>query len=421
MALSGLRKIAASQTLLINEQSQLLEKNGATVVRFGFGQSPFPPPENVIAALQHYAYRKDYSPVQGLPELRQAVAAFHQRTDRLEVTEEQVLIGPGSKMLIYAFLACFDKMRVLVPAPAWVSYAPQARMLGHEVLAIPTSFAARWRVTPDALQQVLRRELQDSRPTCLILNYPGNPDGLTYDRKALKELAEVARQHGLWVISDEIYGQLHHQGKHRSIARYYPERTLVTGGLSKWCGAGGWRLGTALLPATKERGIRATMLGVASETYSCAPTPVQMAAITAYSDAALEKDYCQPQREILSLLGKECVHRLTKAGVQLHAPEGGFYLFPDFEPFRKQLAARGIKSSDALCHALLHEAGVALLPGSAFGMVETSLTARLAYVTFDGIAALEAERANPGGAQLTAVIAPVYEGIERITTWLEGM
>src|SRR5689334_3286852 len=122
----NLRKIEKSQTLLLNEQSRSLEQNGKKVYKFGFGQSPFLPPQRVIDALKANAHRKDYSPVQGIPALREAVAEFHRKLDGIDAKAENVLIAPGSKILIYAILAAFTEADLLVCAPAWVSYVPQA-------------------------------------------------------------------------------------------------------------------------------------------------------------------------------------------------------------------------------------------------------------------------------------------------------
>lgn len=215
------------------------------------------------------------------------------------------------------------------------------------------------------------------------------------------------------VISDEIYGMLHHQGAHRSLARYYPEGTLVTGGLSKWCGAGGWRLGVLHVPQTLADNLLPRLLGVASETWSCVAAPIQQAAVEAYRFGPEVEAYVQRERQILSALGRQAAALLNEAGVLTAQPEGGFYLFPDFAPWREALAAAGITTSDQLCGRLLQEAGVALLPGTAFGMPEDELVARLSYVNFDGAAALQADE-----AELAQILQPVLDGLAAITSWL---
>ncbi|HEU5048654.1 MAG TPA: aminotransferase class I/II-fold pyridoxal phosphate-dependent enzyme [Rickettsiales bacterium] len=417
-----LRTVEKSQTLLLNEQSRNLEQGGKKVYKFGFGQSPFLPPQHVIDLLKENAHRKDYSPVQGIPALREAVAEFHRKVDGIDARAENVLIAPGSKILIYAVLAAFTRADLLVCAPAWVSYVPQAHLLGHGVISIPTTFEKRWRLTAEGLEAAVAQKKDKDVPSVLILNYPGNPDGLSYTDAELKAIGEVARKHNVLVISDEIYGVLHHTGGHVSLAKHYPEGTIVTGGLSKWCGAGGWRLGTAVLPVALGGEFKDTMLGIASETYSCATLPVQLAACEAYKASPETMEYVKQQRRILAALGAHCVERLQASGVRVDKPEGAFYLFPDFSAVADKLVSAGITTSQALCESLLADTGVALLPGTAFGMPAKLLAARLAYVDFDGVAVLAAaQKADViDTAFLRKHCAHQLEGIEMLCNWVDA-
>ncbi|MBA4503178.1 pyridoxal phosphate-dependent aminotransferase [Marinobacterium marinum] len=407
-----LRPINHSETLLINERSSRLAVD-RKIHRFGFGQSPFPVPAGVVAALQRHASEKAYLPVQGLAELRAAVADFHRCQDGVDWQPERVLIGPGSKLLIYAVMAAFTRAEVLLVSPSWVSYEPQAHLAGHRVSRLQACAEDDWRLTPAMLERFCRTRANPEWPLLLVLNYPGNPSGTTYSEDQLQALAEVMRRYQVLVISDEIYGVLHHQGAHRSLARYYPEGTLVTGGLSKWCGAGGWRLGVLQLPESLVHNLLPRLLGVASETWSCVAAPVQQAAIEAYRFGPEVAHYVQRERQVLATLGQAAAARLNEAGVTTAAPEGGFYLFPDFAPWRESLARVGIQTSDQLCRRLLEEAGVALLPGSAFGMPDSELVARLSYVDFDGAAALSAE-----AQALPEIFQPVMDGLSALLNWL---
>lgn len=414
--------IEKSQTLLLNEQSRLLESQGRDIYKFGFGQSPFPPPGFVTEALKENAGQHYYSSVQGIPRLREAVAQFHNAAQGLDISPEQVFVGPGSKTLLYCIMACYEAVEVLIPAPAWVSYAPQAQMLGHAVTRIPCGYGERWRVTPANLRAALKTRKRPEVPLLMILNSPGNPDGLGYNAAELEALAVVMREHDILVVSDEIYGMLHHEGAHASLARAYPEGTVITTGLSKWCGAGGWRLGVAILPQACSATFTETLLGVASEVYSCAPTPVQLAAIAAYEGGQATQDYIGQQRRILKALGNHAQQQLAAAGIRVCAPEGGFYLFVDFSGMEDALARRGIYRSDELCAQLLEETGVVLLPSTAFGMDENHLSARLAYVDFDGRAALEAVSASAADSQLPAGFLMQYcdrtvKGIHALARW----
>lgn len=418
------RSVEKSQTLLLNEQSRNLENSGKEVFKLGFGQSPFPPLSRAIEKFRETAHLKDYTPVQGIAELREAVAKFHREVEGINITADRVLVAPGSKILIYAIMAVFTKADVLIPAPAWVSYAPQATLLGHAALKVATDYENKWRVTPEAIEKAVSQKADKNVPSVLILNYPGNPDGLSYSEAELKALADTFRKHKILVIADEIYGQLNHSGAHKSLALFYPENTIVTGGLSKWCGAGGWRLGVALLPESLNGGFKEALLGVASETYSCATLPVQKAAVEAYTYQDDVKHYLANQRRLLQFIGNWSAETLQEAGVKVHNPQGGFYLFLDFTPFKDKLAARGITTSQQLCAKLLEDTGVALLPGDAFGIPAEHLSARLAYVEFDGAAALKAAEQLPENAPvpntlLSTVFAKTERGITALADWLK--
>ncbi len=367
-----------SATLAINERSNALKAEGREIHKLGLGQSPFPVPPHVVEALREHAGEKDYLPVRGLAELRRAVADFHRRTHGVECCESDVLIGPGSKELMFLLQLAFDGT-TLLPSPAWVSYQPQATITGRPVARIDTCFEGRWRITPKALDQVCRAH---PGPKLLILNYPGNPDGLTYSRAELEALTEVLRRHEVLALSDEIYGPVHHEPSNTSLAELYPEGTIISGGLSKWCGAGGWRLGTFTFPAALHQ-LQDAVAIAASETFTSVSAPIQYAAVTAFAPSPAMDDYLDRSRRILKAVAWHCTDALRAAGARLHDPQGGFYLLPDFSPLKLTY-----DTSAALCEALLEDAGIACLPGSVFGRPAGEHTLRLAYVDFDGAAAL---------------------------------
>ncbi len=408
---NNLRDTQYSETLLANQICNDRLKQGQTVYQFGFGQSPFPVPEHIVTALREAAHRKEYIEVQGLLALRQAVAAFHSRQGA-PWHADRVVIGAGSKILLYCVMAAIETADIALVSPSWVSYEPQAQLAGHRVFRLETTFDQRWRLLPEALERFCMARADTERPLVLILNYPGNPDGLSYTSQELAALAEVLRRHHVIVVSDEIYGLLHHQGSHGSLADYYPEGTIVTTGLSKWCGAGGWRLGVMHVPWQLGEQYFQRIIGVCSETYSCASAPIQHAAVSAYSMNAAAERFLQHQRGTLAELGGWCALRLQEAGVLVHPPEGGYYLFPDFEDHRVALASRGISTSRQLTQTLLEQTGVSLLPGSALGMPEISLTARLAYVDFDGGSGLIAGQCDTGR---------VEAGVRALCRWLQGL
>jgi aspartate aminotransferase len=322
-------------------------------------------------------------------------------------------------MLLYMVMASFKRANLLLPSPAWVSYEPQAHLLGHSVTRICTTIENRWRLTPEGLDEAAKRSPDDVQKI-LILNTPGNPDGLIYEQKELKELANIMRKWNILVIADEIYALLTHNyssGIFTSLAAYYPERTLITTGLSKWSGAGGWRLGLLFLPEQSDE-LKNTLLGVASETYSCAPSVMQKAAMTAYIDDDVTEVYLQSQRNILRTLSERLYYSLNAVGIGVHRSQGGFYLFLDFRPFQRNLELKlGITTSESLCEDILNRTGVALLPSNAFGFPLTHLSARLAYVDFDGDAALSLAARDHGKVDddfVYQVCGDTIEGVERL-------
>jgi aspartate aminotransferase len=388
-----IRGMEVSPTLSINETSERLRSKGIRIYKLGLGQSPFPVPSPVVNALKLHAHEKEYLPVAGLPALRKAVAEFHRKKDNVNVQSNRVLVGPGSKELLFLLQLVFYG-EIIVPTPCWVSYEPQAKIVGRKIILPPTTFEGRWRMTGDRLAEFCECEKDVYRPRLLVLNYPGNPDGLTYTPHELKKIAKVAREYEIVVLADEIYAQLHHEGDHVSIARFYPEGTIISSGLSKWCGAGGWRLGTFSFPPDMDW-LMTAMASVASETYTSVSAPIQYAAVRAFRAGVYIERYLWHVRRILKTLGHECYEIISEAGIRVHPPEGAFYLFLDFSPFRDKLEKHGIGDSPTLCEKLLEEKHVALVPGRSFGRPPEELTARLAYVNFNGAQALSASEKTP--------------------------
>lgn len=389
----NIRGMKSSATVAINERSNELLAEGRNIYKLGLGQSPFPVPEPVVEELKANAYQKDYLQVKGLKLLREAVADYHRRSEGTAATGDDVLIGPGSKELMFLLQLVYYG-DLVIPTPAWVSYAPQAKIIGRNVNFLPTEADANWLLTAEQLDEHCSED--EGRPRVVILNYPSNPTGRTYTPQQLQDIAAVARKHKLVILSDEIYGELHHEGAHVSIARYYPKGTIISAGLSKWCGAGGWRLGTFTFPR-ELRWLLDAMASVASETYTSTSAPIQYAAVRAFRGGTEIERYLWRSRKVLKALGNWIADRMNEAAIRCIRPEGGFYLFPDFGPFRELLAERGIKTSNQLTARLLEDTGVAILPGSDFGRPKDELTARLAYVDFDGARVLSVIESSPDG------------------------
>ncbi len=416
----NVRGMKPSATVAINEYCNRLREQGRQVFKLGLGQSPFPVPDSVVDELKANAHQKDYLEVRGLAALREAVAAHLRRSQGVTGHADDVLIGPGSKELMFLLQIVFYG-DLLIPTPAWVSYAPQAAIVGRHVTWLNTERSEGWLLTPERLNRVCRED--PSRPRVLVLNYPSNPTGQTWDEEALRALAAVTAKYGIIVLSDEIYGGLHYEGRHASIARYYPERTIISGGLSKWCGAGGWRLGTFMFPK-RLRWLRDAMTSVASESFTSTCAPIQYAAVRAFHGGMDIERYLRASRRVLRHLAGDIAARLKKAAISAPFPAGAFYFFLDFSNHREALARRGIRTSEALCHRLLEDTGVAILPGSDFGRPATELNARLAFVDFDGARALTEAEIIPADMPLPddfgRIIAPnVLNAVERMCAWVE--
>ncbi|MFK0572602.1 pyridoxal phosphate-dependent aminotransferase [Endozoicomonas sp.] len=408
--------LGPSATLQINELSQQLLKEGRDIIRLGLGQSPFPVPDIVVKSLQKHAHEKDYLPVRGLLALRQAVADYYQRRDGLDVDAESVLIGPGSKELLFNIqMAC--QAELILPAPSWVSYAPQAVMLGRKVRYLPTDMDNGWRIFPGQLDQL---PPPGDQARFLLLNYPSNPTGASYEPEHLQALAEVARRQKIIIIADEIYGETRFSGEHHSMASFYPEGTILSGGLSKWCGAGGWRLGTMVFPQ-ELRNLQDAMAVIASETFTSTSAPIQYAACTAFSENPEITRYLEHSRQVLALIAGYMVKSLRSLGLRMANPVGGFYLFVSFAAFREQLKGRGIASATELCNALLSETGVAMLPGSDFGLMADQLLVRMAFVDFDGARALDAVAEGQYQPEdfVRQYCPRLFAACQRLEQWLE--
>ena len=414
--------LGPSATLAINERSNALLRQGREVYKLGLGQSPFPVPHCVVEALKENAHQKDYQPVRGLEPLREAVAEFHRKKDGLDCSAADVLIGPGSKELMFLLQLVYYG-ELVIPNPSWVSYAPQAQIIGRPVRWVLTRPEADWCLSGQDLERICQEN--PDKPRLLILNYPNNPVGNCYSDEMLEEIAGVARKYGVVVLADEVYSLMHHGAEPTSIARFYPEGTIVSSGLSKWCGAGGWRLGTFVFPK-KLRVLLDALAVAASETFTSTSAPIQYAAICAFKGGPEIDRYLSLSRRLVTALTGYFYEQLVGAGCTLSRPQGGFYLFPSFAHISKQLNDSGIHTSNDLAENLLDDTGVATLGGSHFGVPEHKFNLRLAIVNFDGgkaLAAIDglADDAILDESFLREHCSDVVRASELIVKWVEAV
>ena len=375
-----------SATLDINLKALELRKQGHEVYHFGFGQSPFPVPEPIQEALRNNSHKKDYLPSRGLPELCDAVAAYYRKEFGYVYSGNDVLIGPGSKELIFQTIYLMEGP-VIVPAPSWVSYGPQASLRGKDVFPINTEKDNSYKLTANELDRVCHHLGQKQK--LLILNNPNNPTGAVYYEKEIKEIAEICRAYGVIVISDEIYAKIDFtEYPQSSIAKYYPEGTIVSGGLSKSFAAGGYRLGVMLIPQALHIMVDA-LKSIISETFSSVSAPIQFAALEAYQNFDNLRPTIKMHSDIHKYASTYLYKRFKAMGMNCPRPEGSFYLFPDFENYKQPLRAKGIITCNQLCKDVQEKAHVAMLPGADFYLPATHLGVRVASVDFDGAKALQ--------------------------------
>ncbi|MCB9091333.1 MAG: aminotransferase class I/II-fold pyridoxal phosphate-dependent enzyme [Halobacteriovoraceae bacterium] len=379
---SKLETCHESATLKINTQVQRDRAQGIAVYHFGFGQSPFPVHPKIVASLSQNAHRKEYIQTQGLPALRQAIAQYYKSKFHYGFSPENIIIGPGSKELLFQALYLLEG-DVFIPAPSWVSYAPQAHFCQKNVFTIQTQFENRYKLTPRELEEACKNSSTDQK--ILIINSPSNPTGQIYNDLEIQSLVKICQQNNIIVISDEIYGEINFSASYpKGFFHHYPEKTIVTAGLSKAHSAGGYRLGFLATSQFMQELIEG-LCTMASETFSAVSSPIQYAAIEAYQDTNEINSYLKNCQEIHKAIGTYVFHRLEEMDIDVHSPEGGFYLFPSFDKHRNYFFEKyQVHTSNDLTRILYQNCRIALLPGSDFYISPDDLSCRLAYVDYDG-------------------------------------
>ncbi len=323
-----------SATLRMNEAVAARRAARQRTIHLGFGEAPFPLPMPLREELARAAIRTEYAPVLGLPGLRAAIAAYLARTRGLTTSPATIAVGPGSKAVLYALMRALAG-DVLLPTPSWVSYAPQARLAGKRIFPVATDPVDNHRLTRESLDTTLRAAREaGGDPRLLVVNTPSNPTGGMFAAVDAEQIALWARGEGITILSDEVYAELAHGWRpHASPAQFYPEGTIVTGGMSKAFSAGGWRLGYAALPATAAgEALIAAVRSLAGEIWSSAATPIQQAAIVAFAfDDAMER-FVRRSARIHAHAAARLRSAIVAAGVRCPQPAGAFYLYPDFAP-----------------------------------------------------------------------------------------
>jgi len=345
-----------SATLALAARARGMKAAGRSVVDLSAGEPLYGTPahaaEGGIEAIR--AGRTGYPPTPGVPELREAIAGYLAETTAASPEPGRILVSAGVKQALFncVFTLFGPGDEVLVPTPCWTSYLPQVRLARAEPVRVDRPWEDGFQLDVELLEAH-----RTSRTKGLILNSPGNPSGTVFPADRLREIAEWADRHGVWLLSDEIYRRLHFgEGSAPSLLDLDPppERSVVFEGVSKALGMTGWRIGFAVGPES----VVGKASDVQSQTTSGAATPSQHAAARAYGDADGREETI---RENLSLLaerramGREILRETP--GLESRLPAGGMFFFVRVE---------GGRSSAELAEELLVEAGVATVPGEAF-------------------------------------------------------
>ena len=377
-----------SATLKINEQVLSDRNKGKPVIHFGFGQSPFPVPLALQEELRRQAHQNCYLSTRGLWPLRKCIAQYYQKEQGYDFAPEWVVIGPGSKELIFHALFIL-RGDVLIPAPSWVSYGPQLAMMGRRFHPLICDERDHYKLRANTLSDYCKCLSRGQK--VLIINSPNNPTGAVYEDDEIAAIVEVCKRQNIIVISDEIYGEVDFSGRRKKgFFSLYPEGVIVTSGLSKSQSAGGWRLGF-LATSLHLSDFLSALSSMISETYSAVSAPIQYAAMVGYShhpEIAQQIALC---RKIHACTGKYIAERFCQMGISVCEPQGAFYLFPQFNRFKDSLEDQfAVKTSLQLAQLIYEKIQLAILPGSDFYMPEGFLSARVATVDYDGSKVLQA-------------------------------
>ena len=406
MIKNKIKNLDLSATLKINEISKNLEKEGKKIIKFGFGQSPFPVPDSIVEELKKNAHQKSYLPIQGLEDLREAISNYESKKKNRNISPEQIIVGPGSKELMFLLHISFDG-DIILPTPSWVSYKPQSIIADNKFHWIETSAENNWYPSAENLEKLVIKNKEKNY--LLIFNSPNNPSGQV--SKNLKEISEIVKKYKIIVLSDEIYSELTFNENYESISNFCPEKVIVSNGLSKWCGAGGWRLGYFVIPSELNK-LKNSMKVLASETFSAVSAPIQFAAISAFRHD--HKNYIIKSKKILKGIGEYIYNNLNSNNVIMNKSMGGFYLMPEF-------TNKTFNTSAEMCTDLLNKKGVAILPGSDFGFSVKKMISRLSYTDFDGknfISNINLD--TKVDEDLIEKYAPkIVEGTKRLKDWVE--
>ncbi len=375
MLADRLKTLAPSPTLAMQAKAKAMRAQGIDVISFGAGEPDFDTPRRIkdaaIRALEQGQTK--YTEVGGIPELRAAVCQKFKRDNGLDYAPDEVTVSCGAKHTLYnIFMSLVNPGdEVLIPSPYWVSYPEQVRLLGGVPVAVATPESTGFDLDPAELRRAVT-----PRTKMIVLDSPGNPTGAVFSPEALAEVAKLAVERDLWIVSDECYEALTYEGRHVSIAALAPEvkaRTIVVNTCSKAYAMTGWRIGYAAGP----KPVIKAMTDVQSQVTSNPTSLAQWAAIEALAGAQDEvakmtSEFDRRRRVIIAGLN-------AVPGVHCVMPKGAFYAFPNVSGlFGKRAKGGVLRGSADVCAFLLDEARIATVAGIDFG---SDAHIRLSYAT----------------------------------------
>ena len=335
-------------------KAKALEAKGKDVVHLEIGEPDFDTPDNIREAAVKAIWDgyTHYNPAQGIPELRKTIADIVGKEKGLDVRPEEVVVTPGAKpIMFFGILALVDEGdEVIYPNPGFPIYESVIEFVGAKAVPIKLEESKEFCFDPAELAKLVTPKTK-----LIIINSPQNPTGGVLSKEDLEALAEVARKNDVWVLSDEVYNRMTYEGEHMSIASLpgMRERTIVLDGYSKTYAMTGWRLGYGIMP--EELAARLTQIQINAT--SCTCTFAQVAGIEAIrgDQSASNKmiEEFKRRRDVIV----DGLNRIP--GISCLRPKGAFYVFPNIE-------GTGMKSQQ-MSDLLLEKAGVAGLPGTAFG------------------------------------------------------
>ena len=386
--------IQPSRTIAFNQRARELKAAGQDIIDLTVGEPDFRPPEVVLkAAAQALITGADrYTPVAGVPELRRAAADMYRQYKGLDYAPEQIVVSCGAKnSLANAMLALVNPGdEVLVPLPAWPTYTELAKLAGGKPVTIPCDASNGYKLDPDRLKSAL-----SLRSRLLVLGTPSNPTGAVYTQAELEALARVLEGYPeVWILSDEVYSRIRYVPEVPSpaIIPSLKERCVIIDGLSKSHAMTGWRIGFSAAPVP----VTAACVAIQGQTVTCAPGISQLAGLAALTGDqspvdAMVAAYTKRRSSFIASLR-------AIPGFSLTEPDGAFYAWPDVSGlFGLPWKGKTMESVDDVALFLLEEAGVALVPGSAFG---DPVSLRLSFATSDTLLASAANRMCEATASL---------------------